>query len=589
MKKMIKVILNNTIFILNLLVIALCIFANANNLYAKRLDISGIKINLTLEKQSESLNKGIGVKIEDNKQTKNDGVDKNLDKGVVARLTITNNNPYESAKIIVKENAPQGFRQNGLNKNTSEKNINIKKNENETLTYNYKYDKRFLVDQYKSIAYDENENPILDKESQILIDNRENYVNVDESNKNYKEFSKDREKQEEIDKKFNKSSNIFLIILIVIFVAIIFYFVFITVMIKIRDMSNENYDDPFKMMLFLLLTSIIVSAVSGSINASSYIPNIYSKKDEFKKVIFESIQFNERFYRFEYEITVKFSNSNAVAYTENDTDGDLLSDYDEYMYMTDLNKKDSDNDGLSDYIEVRLLNYNPLSYDTFNDSRNDANRDYDGDGLSNIKEVELGTSLILEDTDGDLISDYDEVYGEPPTNPLEVDTDGDGLNDNIELKLGTNPTNMYTDEVILDSERKIQQSLDLSLVPNELKTGDVIIKSVSGEVNGLIDENIKFHNYQNNNFDNVMALVSKPFKVENENNNKVKMTFDVSRVYDRIEKLILCKYENGMFIPIDTDFSGNEIVADVTSGIYGVLDSEYILRDMRIYISDYLN
>ncbi len=582
MKNMInRIFFGKTKYLMCYLIIALSILVNADILYAKRVDLSGLSINLTLEKQSELSNKGLNV------DNENKEVDK--DKSVVARLTITNNNPYESAKITIKENTPQGFRQNGLNKNTSIKNINLKKSENETLTYNYKYDKKFLVDQYNSIVYDEDGSIIDDNDTQILIENRENYINTDETNKNYKEFSIDKEKQEEIDKKYNKRSSIFIIILIVVFGAVILYFVFISVLTRIRDMSNEHYDDPFKMLIFLLLSSFIISFVCSSVNASSYIPNIYSKKDEFKKVIFESIQFNERYYRFEYEIVVKFSNNNSIAYTENDTDGDLLSDYDEYMYMTDMNNKDTDNDGLSDYIEVKLLNYNPLSYDTFNDSRNDANRDYDGDGLSNIKEVELGTSLILEDTDGDLISDYDEVYGEPPTNPLYIDTDGDGLNDYAELKLGLDPTNMYTDGITLDSERKIEQSLDLTIIPNELRTGDVIIKSVRGSVNGLIDENITFHNYQNNNFDNVMALVSNPFRVENEDNNKVKVTFDVSRVYDRIEKLILCKYENGMFIPVDTDFKGNEILADVTSGIYGVLDSEYILRDMRIYILDYLN
>lgn len=567
----------------------LYLFANANIFYAKKIDISSISINLTLEKQSESFIKGTSIYSVDDYHDKTETNNENKDKGVIARITIINNNSYESARITIKENAPQGFRQKGLNKNISEKIINVNKKENEILTYNYRYDKKFLLDQYNSIVYDKNENLILDKDSQIIDDNRENYINVEETNKNYKEFNKDKENQEEIDKKFIKSSNILLIILIVVLVAIILFFVFILLMTKISDMSNESYDYPFKMIIFMLLSSIIVSVFCNSVTASSYIPNIYSKIDEFKKVIFENIQFNERFYRFEYEIVVEFSNNNSIAYTENDTDGDLLSDYDEYMYMTDMNKKDTDNDGLSDYIEVRLLNYNPLSYDTFNDSRNDANRDYDADGLSNIKEVELGTSLILSDTDGDLISDYDEVYGEPPTNPLYIDTDGDGLNDYAELKLGLDPTNMYTDGITLDSERKIEQSLDLTIIPKELRTGDVIIKSVSGSVNGLIDENITFHNYQNNNFDNVMALVSNPFRVENEDNNKIKVTFDVSRVYDRIEKLILCKYENGMFIPVDTDFKGNEILADVTSGIYGVLDSEYILRDMRIYISDYLN
>lgn len=582
MKKMInRIFFGKTKYIICYLIIVLSLFVNANVLYAKRVDVSGLSINLTLEKQSELSNKGSNV------DNENKEVDK--DKSVVARLTITNNNPYESAKVTIKENAPQGFRQNGLNKNTSIKTVSLKKSENETWVYNYKYDKNFLADQYSSIVYDKDGNLIADNDTQIFIENRENYANLDETNKNYKEFSINKEKQEEIDKKYNQRSSIFLIILIVVFAAVILYFAFIAVMTRIRDMSNEYYDDSFKMLIFLLLSSFIISFVCSSVNASSYIPNIYSKKDEFKKVIFESILFNERFYRFEYEIVVKFSNNNAIEYTENDTDGDLLSDYDEYMYMTDMNNKDTDNDGLSDYIEIKLLNYNPLSYDTFNDSRNDANRDYDGDGLSNIKEVELGTSLILEDTDGDLISDYDEVYGEPPTNPLDIDTDGDGLSDYAEFKLGLDPTNMYTDGTILDSERKIEQSLDLTIIPSELRTGDVIIKSVSGAVNGLIDENITFHNYQNNNFDNVMALVSNPFRVENEDNNIVKVTFDVSRVYDRIEKLILCKYENGMFIPVDTDFEGNEILANVTSGVYGVLDSEYILRDMRIYISDYLN
>ena len=557
---------------------------NNNIIFARRIAVSGVNIDLTLEKQSETDNKGASVDIENN-NTENQVDDKNRDKSIVARLTITNNNPYESVKVIVKENAPQGFRQKGINKNTSEKTININKGENETLIYNYKYDKRFLSDQYNSIVYDENGKLFTDND-----ESKKNYENIDNTNQSYKEYDSKNEKISEIERKTYKHSNLLLKIIIIILVAIILYIIFQNVIRKAREMSDEYYyDDPFKILVFVILSSIVVSVISSSAKANSYIPNVYSKQDEFKKVIYESLLFNDKYYRFEYEINVKFSNKNVVEYTENDTDGDLLSDYEEYMYMTDMNKKDTDNDGLSDYIEVRLLNYNPISYDTFNDSRNDANRDYDSDGLSNIKEVEFGTSLILSDTDGDSISDYDEVYGEPPTNPLELDTDNDGLNDNAEIKLGLDPTNMYTDGVTLDSERKIEQSLELSTIPSELKTGDVIIKSVYGEVNGLIDENVKFHNYQNNNFDNVLALVSSPFNVENENNNKIKVTFDASRVYDRIEKLILCKYENGIFIPIETDFNGNEIVANVTSGIYGVLDSEYILRDMRIYISDYLN
>lgn len=35
--------------------------------------------------------------------------------------------------------------------------------------------------------------------------------------------------------------------------------------------------------------------------------------------------------------------------------------------------------------------------------------DFDGDGLSNLKEMELGTDFRRADTDGDGISDYDEI------------------------------------------------------------------------------------------------------------------------------------------------------------------------------------
>jgi len=45
----------------------------------------------------------------------------------------------------------------------------------------------------------------------------------------------------------------------------------------------------------------------------------------------------------------------------------------------------------------------------------------------------------VADTDGDSISDGDEVNGTPPSNPLLVDSDGDGAPDSLELRVGTNP------------------------------------------------------------------------------------------------------------------------------------------------------
>ncbi len=64
--------------------------------------------------------------------------------------------------------------------------------------------------------------------------------------------------------------------------------------------------------------------------------------------------------------------------------------------------------------------------------------DPDGDGLDNQGEDAAGTNALVADTDGDGLSDGDEVnvHG---TDPLLADTDGDGVNDGQEIADGTNP------------------------------------------------------------------------------------------------------------------------------------------------------
>lgn len=68
----------------------------------------------------------------------------------------------------------------------------------------------------------------------------------------------------------------------------------------------------------------------------------------------------------------------------------------------------------------------------------DTSVDTDKDGLTDIRERELGTDPKLADTDGDGVNDGDEVstFG---TNPMNPDTDGDGYTDGVEMKNGYNP------------------------------------------------------------------------------------------------------------------------------------------------------
>jgi hypothetical protein len=64
--------------------------------------------------------------------------------------------------------------------------------------------------------------------------------------------------------------------------------------------------------------------------------------------------------------------------------------------------------------------------------------DPDYDGLTTDEETALGTDPLNADTDGDGLSDFDEVRTYL-TDPLLTDSDGDGMSDAAEITAGSNP------------------------------------------------------------------------------------------------------------------------------------------------------
>lgn len=163
-----------------------------------------------------------------------------------------------------------------------------------------------------------------------------------------------------------------------------------------------------------------------------------------------------------------------------DAEHDGLPDFMEDYFGTDKTKSDTDGDGLSDYIEIYSTKLDPLAVDSDNNGISDGDEDLDGDGLTNLREIELGTDLLKADSDSDNLNDYEEVsiYG---TNPLKEDTDGDGASDGKEIEYGTNP-------LVADS------SFTLSLNSTE---EDTVKVSVSTTLSGNQVDSFQVEKYEN--------------------------------------------------------------------------------------------
>lgn len=111
---------------------------------------------------------------------------------------------------------------------------------------------------------------------------------------------------------------------------------------------------------------------------------------------------------------------------------------------------DTDGDGITDEDEI-AAGTDPDKADT------------DGDGLSDSAEVTAGTDALVADTDGDTLADGAEAGA--GADPLVADTDGDGYLDGWEVSAGTDPAD--DDSVIYQGGWPYNPNKDAITEPEE--------------------------------------------------------------------------------------------------------------------------
>lgn len=144
--------------------------------------------------------------------------------------------------------------------------------------------------------------------------------------------------------------------------------------------------------------------------------------------------------------------------------------------------------------------------------------DIDGDGLSNEEEEILKTDPKMIDTDGDALSDREEVkiYH---TDPLHNDTDGDGYLDGEEVEHGYNPL----------GDGKL---FDFGLITGEASEENPLENTIKE----LIQPNIDISNWSSFESDNFKISFQYPFDWSiNEEENKIIISPLDSQITDYIE------------------------------------------------------
>lgn len=257
--------------------------------------------------------------------------------------------------------------------------------------------------------------------------------------------------------------------------------------------------------------------------------------------------------------------------TDTDDDNDGVPTWLENILDISDSLDDSDGDGISDYIEIYEIGSDP--------SVADSDLDTDGDGITNYDEVNIyGTCAGKSDSDYDGLNDFDEIftYG---TDPVNADMDGDGINDGDEITLDTDPKSV-TDI------SKVDQVLAIENIDENLIYDNEAIPSLYGRADTVINNSSSLSVSMDEAISSNRAVIGKGIDATIPAGAELTLSLDVDSPSDYF--IIMELNSDNEWNPVDTTVSGDSVSAQIThNGTYCLVDVGILLSQLGIDVDSY--
>ena len=125
-------------------------------------------------------------------------------------------------------------------------------------------------------------------------------------------------------------------------------------------------------------------------------------------------------------------------------------------------------------------------------------------------------------------------------------------------------------------------------MPEELREGNIFISKISGSISGNIDNEVNITKKNNEVFNSMSSYVQSGFEVSLKDDEKIDIELDVNKVLERKTSLTVVRFLDGELEVIDTICEDDTLKAKVGNGVYTVMDSDIVLRDLSVFLDDYI-